>query len=279
MDVRSLKYFTAAFEEESLSGAAKRCFVAQPSISTTLAQLEEQLGVQLFLRHRRGVTPTEEARKFYRVAIKLLGEFGALKDLFKRVEEDMPLSLSIMATIDSRQMGEFLSRIAASSERLLLRLVSLDEPADARIISDRLRKREEHFLHLWNEKYVLAIPHDHRLTLQNIVTLSDLHEERFVERCLCEMHDDVSAFLAKNHIKPLTVARATNEEWAVALVAAGLGVSVVPESSVRDKDRVAIRPIKGLKLLRKVGIAYNPNASMSTGLRIVLEQLGAKIKR
>lgn len=278
MDVRNLKYFISVFEEKSFSGAARRCFVAQPSISTSLAQLEEQLGVQLFLRHRRGVTPTEEGHKFYRVALKLFGEFSALGDLFKRAEDDVPLSLAIMPTIDSRRMCEFLGKITANSGRLLLRLVNVDEHADARIVSEGLRKKEEHFLHLWDEKYVLALPHNHRLTLQSTVTLNDLHGERFVERCLCEMHDDVSAVLAKNHIRPLTVARATNEEWAVALVGAGLGVSVVPESSVHDLDRVTIRPIKGIKLLRRVGIAYDPTANLSTGLRIILEQLHTQAK-
>lgn len=278
MDVRSLKYFIAVFEEESLSGAAKRCFVAQPSISTTLAQLEEQLAVKLFLRHRRGVTPTEEAHQFYRVAVKLIGEFSALSDLFKPVQEDVPLTLAIMATINASRMGAFLGNITRHSDKLLLHLVDLDEPADARIISERLRKKEERFIHLWNENYVLALPHHHRLTLQNVVSLDELNGERIIERCLCEMHDDVSAFLDKHQIKPITVARATNEEWAVALVAAGLGLAIVPQSSVLDRESVTIRPLKDLTLMRRVGFAYDPTGDLSTGLRLVLEQLDTQAK-
>lgn len=276
MDVRSLKYFVAVYEEQSLSGAAKRCFVAQPSISTTLAQLEERLAVKLFLRHRRGVTPTEEARTFYRVAIKLIGEFSALGDLFKQEAEDIPLTLAIMPTIDATRIGEFLTNLTVDTQKLLLRLVNLGEHADARIVSEQLREKHEHFIHLWDENYVLAIPLKHRLTLQNNVALENLQGERFIERCLCEVHDEVSGFLDKQHIKPVIVAKATNEEWAVALVEAGLGMAIVPESSVRDGRRVCVRPIKELNLMRRVGFAYDPKVALSTGLRIALEQLAPK---
>ncbi len=65
MDIRSLRYFIAAYEGGSISAAARRCHVAQPSISTALAQLEEHLGTPLFERHRRGITPTEEGHRLY----------------------------------------------------------------------------------------------------------------------------------------------------------------------------------------------------------------------
>lgn len=273
MDMRTIRYFIAVYEEESVSAAAKRCFVAQPSISTTVSQLEEQLGLHLFIRHRKGVTPTPEAHLFYKSAITLVGEFDALKDLFKQVDEPLPLSLAIMPTIDAGKIGEFIKRISAASDRLLLRLVDLNEHADARIVSDHLRKKNERFIPLWNEKYVLALPHGHRLTLQPSVTLNDLQGVRFIERCLCELNDDVSSFLKKYHIKPITVARAMNEEWAVALVAAGLGVAVVPESSVRNMDSVVTKPIKELKLVRKVGLAYDPTLSSSAGVQLILDDL------
>jgi DNA-binding transcriptional LysR family regulator len=96
---------------------------------------------------------------------------------------------------------------------------------------------------------------------------------RFIDRCLCEYHDDVSNFLKKNHIEPIPVARAKNEGWAVALVAAGLGVAVVPESSIRNIDNVVARPIKELRMTRKVGFAYDPVTSSSAGIKSILDDL------
>lgn len=271
MDIKTLKYFCAVYEEKSISAASKRCFVAQPSISTSLSQLEELLEVKLFMRHRKGVTATAEGERFYHYAIKLLGEFDALKGLFKQQKEPIPLSLAIMPTIDTTMTEQLFRRLGKISERLLLRLVDLNGQADARIISDHLRRKGERFIPLWDEAYVLALPHGHPLTLQESVTLNDLHGVRFIERCLCEIHDDVASYLSKHHIAPLTVAQASNEEWAVALVASELGVSVVPESSTRGRENISTRPIKGLKLQRKVGLSYNPKSAPSAGLQLLLE--------
>jgi len=273
MDMRAIRYFIAVYEEESVSAAAKRCFVAQPSISTTVSQLEEHLGIQLFLRHSKGVTPTPEAHLFYKSANNLMGEFDALKDLFRKVDDPLPVSLAIMPTIDAKRIGELIKRISTATDRLLLHLVDLNETADARIVSDHLRKKGERFLPLWNEKYVLALPHGHRLTLQSAIDLSDLHGVRLIERCYCELNDEVSSIINKAHVKPLTVARAMNEEWAVAMVSAGLGVAIVPESSVNHIDSVVTKPIKDLKLLRKVGLAYDPAISSSAGMQLILKEL------
>jgi len=273
MDIKALRYFCAVYEEKSISAASKRCFVAQPSISTSLSHLEELLEVRLFMRHRKGVTATDEGKRFYQTSIKLLGEFDAMHGLFKKQEEPIPLSLAIMPTIDTTMIEQLLSNLNSISEHVLMRLVELNGKADARIISENLRKKGDRFISLWDESYVLALPHGHPLTLQESITLDDLHGVRFIERCLCEINDDVSSYLRKHKITPLTVAQATNEDWAVALVRAGIGVAVVPESSIRERENVVTRPINGLKLLRKVGLSYNPKSSSSKSLQLLLENI------
>ena len=55
MDIRELRYFSAVFEARSLTAAARRCFVSQPSISAAIASLEAELGASLFIRHKKGV--------------------------------------------------------------------------------------------------------------------------------------------------------------------------------------------------------------------------------
>lgn len=65
MDIRHLKAFIAVFEERNITAAAQRLCVAQPSLSVTIRQLEEELGVELFLRQARGVDVSEQARVLY----------------------------------------------------------------------------------------------------------------------------------------------------------------------------------------------------------------------
>ena len=81
MDIRSLRYFKAVYEERSLSAAAKRCFVAQPSISAAIAQLEDALKVSLFTRHSKGVTATDNAKDLYPHACKVINDLQALQSV------------------------------------------------------------------------------------------------------------------------------------------------------------------------------------------------------
>ena len=73
MDLRSLRYFCAAAEAGSLTAAAERCHVAQPSISNAVAQLEQEFALRLFSRSKKGVTLTPEGEAFYQEAARLLG--------------------------------------------------------------------------------------------------------------------------------------------------------------------------------------------------------------
>ena len=72
MDMRELRYFIAVFEECNLTAAAKRSFVSQPSISVAIADLEQELGTTLFIRHKKGVTPTASADDLYPLARRLV---------------------------------------------------------------------------------------------------------------------------------------------------------------------------------------------------------------
>ena len=56
MDIRSLKYFMKVADEKSFLRASEKLFTTQPNVSRTIKQLEEELNVQLFIRHGKGVS-------------------------------------------------------------------------------------------------------------------------------------------------------------------------------------------------------------------------------
>ncbi|CAG9192500.1 LysR family nitrogen assimilation transcriptional regulator [Paraburkholderia tropica] len=87
MDIRQLKYFVAIVDCGSLSKAAKRLCVAQPSLSQQVANLEGELKSQLLLRSHQGVQPTEAGRALYLRA----------RDVLRQVEE-IPLAVQVKGT-------------------------------------------------------------------------------------------------------------------------------------------------------------------------------------
>lgn len=70
----SMRSFVRVYETRSFSAAAKDLNLGQPSVSKSVAQLEQKLGVQLFLRSTRGLAPTDAGQKFYEHALRTLDE-------------------------------------------------------------------------------------------------------------------------------------------------------------------------------------------------------------
>src|SRR5262245_25133567 len=100
MDLRELRYFIAAYEERSVTAASRRSFVSQPSVSAAIASLESELGAALFVRHKKGVSPTAAGERLYPVAWRIADEELAARSLFREPPRPRRLTLGLMRTLD-----------------------------------------------------------------------------------------------------------------------------------------------------------------------------------
>src|SRR5258708_13241052 len=98
MDIRELRYFAAVFRERNLTAAARRCFISQPSISAAITNLEAELGTALFIRHKKGVPPTQAAEKFHSVARPIIDETDAAPNLLRKPPPRPTLTLGLILT-------------------------------------------------------------------------------------------------------------------------------------------------------------------------------------
>ncbi len=110
MKLKSLEAFCSAVEERSISAAARRMYLSQPSVSERLAELEREAGVPLLRRSRLGVEVTLEGAAFYERASKLLEEVRALEQTLHtlRNKDDMKLRFAACVTVGERLMPEYL---------------------------------------------------------------------------------------------------------------------------------------------------------------------------
>jgi DNA-binding transcriptional LysR family regulator len=270
MELRELRYFLAVYETGSVTAAARRCYISQPSISTALASLERELGAVLFVRHRKGVAATAAADTLYEKARRLVDETLALKALFSSAPAPA-VTLGLMRSLDAQRVGALLKRLAQEGDARLS-VVDLDDPCDARIISRALLRDTEAFAPLWSERYVLALPARHPLRLKPRLVLADLEGLPLIARCHCENASQT----ADLGFQPLVAAVATTEEWALALVEAGVGATVLPEGVVPPDSKVAIRDLGDLGLTREVGLAYRRADAGSPAVSHILAGLGLR---
>jgi DNA-binding transcriptional LysR family regulator len=268
MDIRELRYFAAVFRERNLTAAARRCFISQPSISAAITSLEAELGTTLFIRHKKGVAPTRSAEQFHSVARRIIDDADAARNLFRTPSARHALTLGLMRTLDMPRTIALLKPLTSASD-VALRLVGIHEDADARIISKSMIDADEHFIPLWTDRYVAALPPSHPLTLKDKLRTSDFAGVAMIDRCHCEQ----SEFFSRTAQPRETVAIAESEDWAMALVAAGVGIAIVPEGVAIAHPDVAVREIE-VEVKRQVGLAYSAERPASAVLQNFIAKLG-----
>jgi DNA-binding transcriptional LysR family regulator len=262
MELRELGYFLAVYEERSVSAAARRSYVSQPSVSEALANLEHELATRLFVRHRKGATPTAAGDQLYPIAQRLVAEARALPALFQPAPRRR-LTLGLMRSLDVARVRALVARLTLDGAEL--QLVDADQPCDLRIVSRTMRTEREVFVALWQERYVVALPRAHPLSAHRTLRASDLAGAKLVARCHCEH----AARFAGPGQRFDVVAVAPTEEWTLALVAAGVGIAIIPEGVAATDDAVALRPLRDVQARREVGVAYGANGAPAELQRII----------
>ncbi|MCC5882400.1 MAG: LysR family transcriptional regulator [Halomonas sp.] len=263
MDIRSLRYFIAAYEGGSISAAARRCHVAQPSISTALAQLEERLNTPLFERHRRGITPTEEGHRLYPLARQVSEDLNAISRLFNSSAPATPVRLGLMRSLGANRMTTLLKEYIGQGDNLALTLVNPEERCDARIIGEQDLAQGEAFQPIWHDSYLLALPSGHPLVLKETLTLDELDGLPFIWRHPCAAMEQLASALSGAGIRCQVRARLRTIEYTLGLVAAGVGASLVPAwPEILTHPDVQCRPLAELEIRQTIGVAYSSRQPM-----------------
>ncbi|TGG92808.1 LysR family transcriptional regulator [Natronospirillum operosum] len=260
MDMRALRYFLATYKAGSVSGAARHCHVAQPSISAALAQLEDELGTALFERHTKGVRPTAAGQRLYPMAAGLLADSAAIVQSFREPDQRQPLTLGLMRSLGAQRMSGWLQRLLQVGDRLELTLVNPEEPCDARIITASMCAPHERFEPIWQDAYRLALPAGHPLTLKPRLALADLNGQPFIIREHCEAN---AHFVQALHQLQITVqprAHLRTIEYSRALVQANVGLALMPDwKEHRELTDMVLVELTDWQCTVEVGLATGPD--------------------
>jgi DNA-binding transcriptional LysR family regulator len=273
MDLRALNYFISIYENGSISAAAKACYVAQPSISAAIHLLEEELSKQLFIRHTRGVIPSDAGKQLYPLAKALLGQASAIKSLFIEENENIPVKLGITNGLGIARMSALLKDFTSSVDNMELTLVSPNEPCDAKIIVLEECKPNETFIPMWQEEYVLALPNNHILSLKNKLNITDLDQQPFIQRTPCSAWQPFVELLSAHQIQLDIRAKIQTIGYALGLVSAGVGLALVPlYSELQQYNDVSFKSIKGMSLTRKIGLAFQQENDITILLKSLISR-------
>lgn len=261
-DLRHLEAFVAVAEELHFGRAAARLHLAQPALSQQILRFESMLGVDLLVRERRRTALSEVGRVFLVEARRTLDQARTAESVAERARrgELGRLRVGYHPTASSQPFLQALSAFERSTPDVQLSLRELpmgtlgqplhDDMVDVAFLSTlgaidcgqpRLRLRT-----LSSERFAVAAPTGHPLSLRNDVALRDLKGETLVMlgRDVCAFwHDDLVSMCETSGYHPAPIRYARELSTQLALVAAGLGVALVQESS---------------KMVRTDGLDYIP---------------------
>src|SRR5690606_11282622 len=127
MNLRQLKYFVRVVEVRNLTRAAESLHIAQPALSQQIALLEEKLGVPLFLRGPKGVSPTDEGLLLYRHAQTILRQVDSTRSLLSRATEQITgtVSIGLASSTDRILALPLMQRVKVELPGIVLEIVDV----------------------------------------------------------------------------------------------------------------------------------------------------------
>jgi len=261
MDLYLLRYFLAVVETGSFTRAADRVFVTQPTLSAGIKKLEAQVGQPLFERTNRRVFLTDAGTRFLPRAKAILHECNLAIQSLEEAESTPVLRLGVLTTLSNRAVGELLAGFRAEYPQATIEIRDGTEQELANRLDDRsldyalsLRRSEseERAIPLKTEDYCFILPLSHKLAGKEVVSAADLREEYMIVRSRCEVLSETSRYFTDHNVRPRLVYRTPNDSRAIAMVAAGIGGTVVPKSLV--DERVRASKLRGFTYSRQLAL-------------------------
>ncbi|AUT61424.1 LysR family transcriptional regulator [Paraburkholderia terrae] len=244
MELRQLRYFVAVAEERNFTRAAERLNMTQPPLSRQIQQIEDTVGLALFERGARPLKLTEAGRVFYAQAKRLLEESDELLPLTRRLAQ--LAERIVIGFVPSTLYGPLPDVIRAFREAAPLIQISLIEMFTIEQLSalkggridvgfGRLRFDESQLARevLVEEPLIAALPSGHALADVAQLTLDALSKETLIiyPSTPRPSYADQQLSAFRDHaVEPAAVHEVRELQTALGLVAAQVGVCLVPES-------------------------------------------------
>ena len=264
--MHQIRYFLAVSEYLNFRRAAEQCHVSGPALTRAIQKLEEELGGKL-VRRERNLTHLTNLGTLIRPHLKrVLSEAEGAKvtaEQFLRLEH-APLKVGVMCTIGPIYFMGFLSDFHATHPGVELTLVD----GTAEKLSELLRNgcldlailaQPEPFqdtfqaVPLYLERFCVAFPVAHAFQAQEMITMNHAGKEPHLLRVNCEFQHHIARQCQDLGINIPIVYRSEKEDWIQSMVAAGFGVTFLPEFSLVTPGVIS-RPLIEPEVLREISL-------------------------
>lgn len=286
MNLRDLQYLIALAEHRHFGHAAEACFVSQPTLSTQIRKLEDELGVTLIERTPRQALLTDIGRNIARRARGVLDEVEQIRSVARRSSdpESGTLRLGIFPTLGPYLLPHVVPMMRRRFPRLELLLVEekteevlnrlREGKLDAVIVALPVHDDHLHAEFLFEEPFLLAVPQKHPLAGKKSLRLADLKEQNLLlledGHCLRDQALEVCHLAGAGEKSGF---RATSLETLRQMVAADVGITLLPTLAVMppvvQAPNVHLVEFQGHPPHRRIAMLWRKSSAMAEFLQQV----------
>ena len=284
MNLRDLRYLVALAEHKHFGRAAEASFVSQPTLSTQIKKLEDALGVALVERTPRKVLLTEVGREIVQRARDVLNEVEQIRSIARRTldPESGTVRLGIFPTLGPYLLPHVVPKIRERFPRLELLLVEektevvlrmlREGRLDAGVLALPIHDDQLHAEFLFEEPFVLAVPENHELSKRKTLKMDDLSDQSLLlledGHCLRDQALEVCQLAGASE---KTGFRATSLETLRQMVAAGVGITLLPNLAVQPpiapSADIHLVPFRGDPPSRRIAMVWRKSSALAVFLK------------
>ena len=292
MNLRDLRYLVALADLRHFGKAADACFVSQPTLSTQIRKLEEELGVTLIERAPRKVMLTSAGQDVVARARRIVADVDQMKEAARRSRdpESGSLRLGVFPTLGPYLLPHVLPQLQVRFPNLELLLVEeksdvllarlREGKLDAALLALPVHDEQLHTEFLFEEPFVLAAPSQHPLASRESLSMGDLTDQTLLlledGHCLRDQAMDVCRLSGANEKGGF---RATSLETLRQMVAAGVGVTLLPALSVHEPvvqpTNIRLVHFRDPVPSRQIALVWRRSSALDGFLHAFAETLGA----
>jgi LysR family hydrogen peroxide-inducible transcriptional activator len=288
MNIRDLRYLVALVEHNHFGKAAEACFVSQPALSMQIKKLEEYLGVKLLERTNKSVRFTEIGMTLGERARNILSDVDELHEMAKSAIDPYSgiLKLGIFPTLAPYLLPHIIPSLAKNLPKLSLYLIEektshllekLNQgKIDAAILGLPIIDKGLSTTPLFDEEFYLGVPHSHALAKRKIIKQTELENRNLLllEDGHC-LRDVALALCYQARAQEAQNFRATSLETLRHMVAAGVGITLIPKLAYKENDGISYVPFNSPKPMRSIGIVWRTSSTKI----LALNKIAALIKK
>lgn len=277
MTLTELRYIVAVARERHFGRAAQACFVSQPTLSVSVKKLEEELDLKIFERGTNEISLTPLGQEIVRQAQQVIEQAAAIKETAKRGKDPLagPLRVGVILTIGPYLLPELMRHVLAHvpqmplilQENFTARLLEMlrEGDLDCAILAEPLPELGLAKAALYDEPFMVALPRAHPLAQSTTLSAQALKRETLLllgaGHCFRDHVLEVCPEYARFASDAEGIRKSfegSSLETIKYMVAAGMGLTVVPQLSVpaQAQDPVVYVPFSAPVPKRRVVLVW-----------------------